>query len=135
MRTPARLHDVLTERPCEHDTKTNITHVFDSSHKPNRFLQKYVYGNCNRGPDCRAAKGAVYVRVVKTEGGIKQAFNIIGTHTQAWNEPDDIKARYAQLEELKTKVGGSSSMEVHGRRSLRRTSPLLHTRPWRYENY
>lgn len=67
--------------------------------------EQYVYhGDACVGMDCRAAKGAVYARVLKpyfSNGEMKkQAFNIFATHLQAWNGDDEAKARTKQLKSL-----------------------------------
>ena len=62
---------------------------------------QYVYQNCGGG-DCHAAKGAVYVRIIKPDAtGAPRAYNIIGTHLQAWSNPVGAKARAAQLAEIR----------------------------------
>ncbi len=64
--------------------------------------QYYVFTACD-AMDCWTAKGAVYVRIIKTEDGVTQAFNILGTHLQAWNDPKAIDARKKQLTEIMTR--------------------------------
>jgi hypothetical protein len=59
----------------------------------------YVYNSC-KDTDCSAAKGAIYIRIIKTENGISQAFNVFGTHLQAWSTPAGKVARQGQLTEL-----------------------------------
>ena len=61
---------------------------------------QYVYKTC-KGQDCSAAKGAVYIRILKTApNGVKQVFNVVGTHLQAWSTPEGKTARQGQLQEL-----------------------------------
>jgi hypothetical protein len=67
---------------------------------PIEATHAYVYTS-GSGQDKSAAKGAVYVRVTKTlPSGLKQVFNIIGTHLQAWSTPEGAKARHGQLSEI-----------------------------------
>lgn len=70
---------------------------------PIEATSQYVYNNCS-GQDCSAAKGAVYARILKTlPSGLKQVFNIISTHLQAWSTPEGAKTRAAQLTEIHDK--------------------------------
>ena len=64
-------------------------------------VSQYVYDSC-KDSDCSAAKGAVYVRINKTDPitGVSQAFNIFGTHLQAWSTPAGKVSRQGQLAEL-----------------------------------
>lgn len=62
-----------------------------------------VYENSSAGDDAVAAKGVMYIRIIKedAESGIKQAFNIFGTHLQAWSNQQGAAARAKQLQQLK----------------------------------
>ena len=60
----------------------------------------YVY-KTTAGEDEHAAKGAVYIRITKTNSkGLKQVFNIINTHLQAWSTPEGKRVRKGQLTEI-----------------------------------
>ena len=60
----------------------------------------YVY-NSGSGDDAHAAKGVIYIRITKTNSkGLKQAFNILGTHLQAWSTSAGAAARAGQLTEI-----------------------------------
>ncbi len=60
-----------------------------------------VYHDASAGDDTIAAKGVMYIRIMKEENGIKQAFNIFGTHLQAWSNEKGAAARAKQLQQLK----------------------------------
>lgn len=54
--------------------------------------QQIVYDRCN-GSDCLAAKGAMYIEVIKNG----RSYHVVGTHTQAWNADSDREVRLYQL--------------------------------------
>ena len=73
---------------------------------PLKAHNQYSYVACAEGSDdCYAAKGAQYVKIIKTDPvtKVKQAFNIFGTHLQAWSNPKGAIARAGQLHELHDK--------------------------------
>jgi endonuclease/exonuclease/phosphatase family metal-dependent hydrolase len=86
---------------------------------PIDMTSSYVY-NTRAGQDAHAEKGAIYVRITKTNSkGLKQAFNIIGTHLQAWSTPEGAKARADQLTELMNSYVPAIGIKENG------TEPLL----------
>lgn len=66
---------------------------------PIEATSQYIFTNAS-GQDKQAAKGVIYARVIKEHNGIKQAFNIFGTHLQAWSTPEGAKTREKQLNEI-----------------------------------
>jgi len=69
--------------------------VFIASKWPIEYSNDVVYDACN-AEDCLAAKGAMYARINK----LGVPYHLFGTHTQAWNETNNVYTRQAQFEEL-----------------------------------
>lgn len=50
-----------------------------------------------------SAKGVVYARILKTNTqGIKQVFNVFGTHMQAWDSVEAANTRLKQQQSINT---------------------------------
>jgi endonuclease/exonuclease/phosphatase family metal-dependent hydrolase len=69
--------------------------VFIASRHPILASDQMVFDNCN-GTDCLAAKGVMYVKIVKNG----RPFHVFGMHTQAWNTAGDVATRLLQFQEL-----------------------------------
>jgi endonuclease/exonuclease/phosphatase family metal-dependent hydrolase len=101
----ARIDDLLPALMQEYPF---VTPVVDASGTPedggvfiasrwaiDTFAQ-IVYTDCD-GDDCLAAKGAMYARINK----MGKRFHLFATHTQAWNDVQNVNTRISQLRQLR----------------------------------
>jgi endonuclease/exonuclease/phosphatase family metal-dependent hydrolase len=70
--------------------------VFIASRWPIDTFAFIVYSDCD-GNDCLAAKGAMYARINK----LGKKYHLFATHTQAWNDVQNVNTRILQLQALK----------------------------------
>ncbi len=74
--------------------------IFIASKWPIVTSAEEVYSECT-GPDCLAAKGIVYARVLKTVGSQRRHFSVFGTHLNAGPEAAQAKIRLEQAKQLR----------------------------------
>ena len=73
--------------------------VFIASRWPIVTSAEEVYSECT-GPDCLAAKGVVYARILKTAGGKMRHFSVFGTHLNAGRGEAHAMIRLEQAKQL-----------------------------------
>jgi endonuclease/exonuclease/phosphatase family metal-dependent hydrolase len=73
--------------------------IFIASKWPIVGSQNLVYSAC-RFPDCLAAKGVQYARLVKTVDGRAKQYHVFGTHMQAWGGAEAAAVRSLQARDL-----------------------------------
>jgi endonuclease/exonuclease/phosphatase family metal-dependent hydrolase len=101
----ARINDLLPALMLEYPF---VTPVVDASGTPedggvfiasrwaiDTFAQ-IVYTDCD-ADDCLAAKGAMYARINK----LGKRYHLFATHTQAWNDTQNVSTRISQLQQLR----------------------------------
>jgi endonuclease/exonuclease/phosphatase (EEP) superfamily protein YafD len=97
----ARDNDLIPSIMAEYPYRTAVVDqgtfnddggVFIASRWPIDTSAQIVFADCN-GTDCLAAKGVMYAKIRKHG----RAFHLFGSHTQAWNDPQNVATRILQF--------------------------------------
>lgn len=85
--------------------------LFIVSKYPMKVLDQVVFDDC-ADSDCLASKSAIMVELTIPDGHNEKTIQMINTHLQAWNGPQEIAIRKKQLLQIKEMMSNNAKVGV-----------------------